>query len=147
MCLHIDSLYHGKGNSNVKGYHIAAFPILVWKVLERRGTAFKSPFMCKMYHFKKEYSSEFSFNASRNKVEAGLHAYYSFEYAQKGVMSWGYDAYIFPSIIPIGAKFFIGSNGEIASSKLIVYRDGVELEAVHGSVRHTGESLSQFLVK
>ncbi len=145
MCLIIDFKF-AKRQGIAYAPHIATRPILVWKMLEPSfawHNEWVSPYRLMPYAFGKEHESELKIPSCPYSIREGLHAFWHKETALDRVYS---DREIFPAIIPIGAEFFIGTNGEIVSNKLTVYKTIRQLENIHGKIDHNGiarESLKE----
>jgi hypothetical protein len=114
MCLSIDVKYHSK-----KKPHVAKQPILVWKWLKVLNNNYgRSPYMYTLWRFGTEYTAKFSYDNYDN-VEAGLHAFFTKDAHR---IRWNDYAILYPAVIPVGAKYWIGTDGEIVSTALTVYR-------------------------
>ncbi|QDJ96251.1 hypothetical protein Xoosp13_64 [Xanthomonas phage Xoo-sp13] len=65
-------------------------------------------------------------------VEAGLHAFFS----KNPKRITGHGVSLYPAVIPVGAQYWIGENGEIVSSKLTVYRNDEECLAAFNAKKY-----------
>lgn len=132
MCLDIDVRYHPKYGAKGQAF-IAQQPILVFKRLKHAtDTGGMSPYQGTDWEFGVEKRvRNFSYGKSSygksltSSVYAGLHAFFTM------------DAYrcmgnVFPAVIPVGARFFIGKHGEIVSTAMTVYRTEQDMLAAFG---------------
>jgi hypothetical protein len=132
MCLDIDKRYHpkyGKGKS-----FVADRPLLVYKRLlsNGQGVGGLSPYMKTQWYFGVTKTvPRFGFDGDTQKtaIEAGLHAFFTKNASRAGHT---YNGTLFPAVIPVGARFFIGTDGEIAATAMTVYRNEAELLKAHG---------------
>ena len=131
MCLYVDERYHTTLEPKT-----AKFPILVYKALEYSDyyMGYISPYMEIEYEFGELNTSHLIFDDENDSVEDGLHACTTKESAENHCYRLSYGE-IFPAIIPVGAKFFIGEKNEIVSTGLIVYKNLRALTRVHGKIR------------
>ncbi len=129
MCLDIDVRYHPKYGKKGQAF-VAQQPILVYKRLEKcdkdggrapyRGTRWNFGVPMTVPHF--TYSG-----GMLHRVEAGLHSFFTKEARRC------YGGRVFPAVIPVGARFFIGNEGEVVSTSLTVYRNQTEMLAAFGA--------------
>ena len=116
---------------------VSVRPILVWKRLEKKeyweahpdNCIGVSPYRGTPYYNGELKTAKFSFDddglyGSHNFVEAGLHA--------MRTKAPRYGETIHPSIIPVGAEFYISDDGEVVATQLIVFKDMNELKKVYG---------------
>lgn len=147
MCLRVNYLKHP---TDKNGYHkprVANRDIVVYKVLRSmsglsvRGKNVEAIKWTSPYRAKWQW--KFAYLATEplirikyaNAGEAGLHSCRTKTAAKEHLNSeyWP-DRKAFPAIIPKGSEVYFGLSGDIMSSKLIVYKDMAQLEAVHGKV-------------
>ena len=67
--------------------------------------------------------------------------------ARENNCSWvkaGLSTQWYPAIIPVGTKFFLGNNKDVATRSLIVYRTLAELEAVHGKMTNERKPVENY---
>ncbi|QDJ96250.1 hypothetical protein Xoosp13_63 [Xanthomonas phage Xoo-sp13] len=134
MCLIINDKYHTDRTPKV-----ATQPILVWKVLESATEKQAvSPYQGATWRFGVQKKVNFSFTQTGDitSVGAGLHAFISKDCRSisRMVINW-YHVYatVYPAVIPVGAEYFIGSNDEIVSTQLTVYKTVAECLAAFGA--------------
>lgn len=138
MCLHIDVRYHPNYGKKGQAF-VAQQPILVYKRLNNpTGLGGTSPYYGTLWEFGVEQRvSNFTYGWSsrQQRVEAGLHAFFT----KNADRCYG-D--VFPAVIPVGARFFIGKDGEIVSTALTVYRTEKDMLAAFG-VTKVGPAISR----
>lgn len=117
MCLSIDFKYHSKGKP-----HVATQPILVWKWLNgfSKFNA-RSPYMSYLWFFNHRYNATFRYDEC-DRVEDGLHAFFTKKANRAKGIHNTLHAKLYPAVIPVGANYWIGTDGEIVSTALTVYR-------------------------
>lgn len=124
MCLNVDSNYHPNGTVRGQAF-IATQPILVYKRLTSPNhTSARAPYRGTRWVFGvTQKVRNFTYcPVDQYCVNAGLHAF--FHQTAKRI---SYGGGVFPAVIPAGARFFIGLNGEIVSTELTVYRNQTHL--------------------
>lgn len=132
MCLYVDKNYHPGMSPKAR---VAQQDILVYKVLDKtpRG-AYRSPYQgtkwtlggMKKSSLHCTYSSYGSWT-----VRIGLHSCITRSAAKLHTYC---ASDIYPAIIPKGSRVWFGTSDEIASDKLIVYRDKAELVKARGAI-------------
>lgn len=128
MCLDIDVSYHPNAGKKGSAF-IAQQPIFVHKRLMFADmTSGFAPYQGTRWDFGVEKRvRNFTYRGSeRQCVEEGLHSFFT----KTADRCYG-D--VFPAVIPVGARFFIGTNGEIVSTALTVYRTKKEMLAAYGA--------------
>jgi hypothetical protein len=128
MCLDIDVRYHPKYGKKGQAF-IAQRPILVYKRLTSlTNTGGTAPYQGTPWEFgveKRVRNFTYGWSSRRTSVEAGLHAFFT----KEATRCYGN---VFPAVIPVGARFFIGKDGEIVSTALTVYRTEQEILTAFG---------------
>lgn len=118
MCLHIDVRYHPNYGKKGQAF-VAQKPILVYKWLRYADkTGGIAPYQGTRWYFgveKRISNFTYGWSSRRTVVNAGLHAFFT----KDAIRCYGK---VFPAVIPVGAHFFIGKDGEIVSNALTVYR-------------------------
>lgn len=98
---------------------------MVWK--KGRGlTVMVSPFRNFCYIFGKEYCT--NLRSTRCTVDDGFHSMR--QKSCRGKWRWNYgltNTSWFPCIIPTGSEVYYGKDGDVASNKIIVFRNIKEL--------------------
>ena len=114
----------------VKGTNkrVAKVDIFVYKCLDYFYGNFCTPYCTPFYFFPIFFENgeyvlkvkNFTYNKSSNnkRVEEGIHSYYNKSAAQK-LEKDGIEKHY--AIIPKGAKYYIGNNGDVVSTELIVF--------------------------
>lgn len=129
MCLDIDVRYHPNYGKKGQAF-VAQQPILVYKRLNNpTKTGGKAPYQGTPWEFgveKRVRNFTYGWSSRRTSVEAGLHAFFN----KDANRCYG-D--VFPAVIPVGARFFIGTDGEIVSTALTVYRTQKDMLAAFGA--------------
>ncbi len=158
MCLFIDKNSHKVKNGWYTA-HTLKRPIIVVKGLCRtydNGEAlWVAPYMGTKYEFAKlivaDRFKENHYGSHSASIENGLHALRNEAHflGHFGKPSDWHDTmqnrpdnktfregddYPFPAVIPAGAKIWVGTDGDIATDKMTVYRDMVQLIAYHRAV-------------
>lgn len=140
MCLSVDLGFH-KVKSDKPIALVAKENILVYKVLEVKNNYYRTPYMLKGINFDDEYGMFFykttKFGIDRVRffdqgreyceydVSKGIHSYFDFDNANRDfncLKSLGVSN-IHYAIIPKGSKFYVGIEGDIASSNLVVFEN------------------------
>ena len=135
MCLFVNSGFH-KVKNNKPIALVAKQSILVYKVLEVEGKHYHTPFEYMAINFDDEYgmffykTTRFSIDV-HNKytyfVSKGIHSYIDFDeanYTNARMKHLYYsNANIHYAIIPKGSKIYIGLDGDIVSSNLVVFKN------------------------
>lgn len=105
---------------------------MVWKGLRRNHHGYYSPYQCARYEMgvmkKSSLVIEIDPYDGAETVDLGLHSCLTKDDVDM------HSSATFPAIIPTGSKFIVGSDNEVASDALIVYKTMKDLEAVHGKV-------------
>ncbi|BBA65221.1 predicted ORF [Xanthomonas phage XacN1] len=128
MCLDIDVRYHPNYGKKGSAF-IAQQPILVYKRLNCADkTGGKAPYQGTRWDFGVEQRvPRFGYwGQNRREIDVGLHAFFT----KDANRCYG-D--VFPAVIPAGARFFLGTNGEVVSTALTVYRTQKEMLAAFGA--------------
>ncbi len=136
MCLSVNLDFH-KVKNNKPIALVAKQSILVYKVLEVKNNHYYTPYMLKAANFDDEYgmffykTTRFSINRTHYygqyhyDVLRGIHSYFDFDKAKHTsdfLLTLGVSN-IHYAIIPKGSKFYIGTEGDIASSNLVVFEN------------------------
>ena len=140
MCLSVNFDFHKVKNDKPIAL-VAKQSILVYKVLEVKNNYYRTPYMIKTVNFDDEYGMFFykttRFGIDRVRffdqgreyreydVSKGIHSYFDFDKANltnKYLKSLGVSN-IHYAIIPKGSKFYVGIEGDIASSNLVVFEN------------------------
>ncbi len=128
MCLDIDVRYHPNYGKKGQAF-VAQQPILVYKRLDNPDkTGGFAPYQRTRWNFGVTMRVKaFSYwGSQRNSIEAGLHSFHT----KNANRCYGS---VFPAVIPVGARFFLGTNGEVVSTALTVYRTQKEMLAAFGA--------------
>lgn len=143
MCLYTDTSYYGTvSEDKFVSSQVAQCDLVVYKALDIYDNSKQygySPYLYNRYEFGKLKTannmvtrSKILYNCDYARVNRGLHA---FTKKINPSSRFGLESSVLcPAIIPKGSRVFIGTNNEIVSTKLIVYRDIESLEAVHGKI-------------
>jgi len=131
MCLYVDFDYHHKDKRGRIVRRRATQDILVYKVLREDG---RSPYQGTFWQFgvektsimKAQYDGYDSYN-----VEEALHSCLNMDSARSHS---NYYRRIHPAVIPKGSMLIYGANDEVASNRLIVYRDEASLIKARGAI-------------
>lgn len=122
MCLIVDENKHLLGTSKVN-----LKPIVVYKIIMKTKTGFKTPFRYYPVDFiKNEYVLKSKLIKNNHIVDEGIHAYRSLKTAVAyaydiSMNSWIRANYIvFKAIIPKFSNYYIGCDGDIVSNKMII---------------------------
>ena len=146
MCLSVNLNYHKVKNDKPIAL-VAKQSILVYKVLEVKGNYYRTPYMIKTVNFDDEYGMFFYkttrfgidrvrfFDQGREyreyNVSKGIHSHIDFDKANRDInyLKQFFNLYlcsapnIHYAIIPKGSKFYIGAEGDIVSSNLVVFEN------------------------
>ena len=133
MCLYIDNDLHP-----INKHRIAERDIVVYKALDAiHETGGISPYMRATWLFGEQKIVRIGKAKTRKGcdndiylIHKGLHSCNT----KLKARCHGLPDNLCPAIIPKGSKLFFGTNGDIVSNALIVYKNMKELEAVHGKV-------------
>ena len=128
MCLDINVSYHPNYGKKCQAF-VAQQPILVYKRLNNpTKTGGMAPYQGTRWDFgvEKRVRNFTYWGSQRQSVKEGLHSFFT----KNAGRCYG-D--VFPAVIPVGARFFIGTNGEIVSTALTVYRTEKEMLAAYGA--------------
>lgn len=131
MCLRISEKHHLTGEPLVAKRARRVFKLLEY--IGGKSRLWASAFRGHKYAFGREESAELfvvpRWDWIANKtVKDGLHAYTGRAAAYRHAKNWssgGPRHAAFIAIIPKGAKYYIGTDGDIVSNKLIVTRERV----------------------
>lgn len=140
MCLSVNLDFHKVKNGKPIAL-VAKQSILVYKMLEIKNNHYRTPYMSKAVNFDDEYGMFFykttRFSIDRVRffdqgreyreylVARGIHSYFDFDKAKHNsdfLLTLGVSN-IHYAIIPKGSKFYIGAEGDIASSNLVVFEN------------------------
>ena len=141
MCLSVNLDFHKVKNDKPIAL-IAKQSILVYKVLEVKNKHYYTPYMLKFANFDDEYgmffykTTRFSFDKEylskrnyKHLVARGIHSHIDLAKANctisylKILCDLNAIPNIHYAIIPKGSKFYIGTEGDIASSNLVVFEN------------------------
>ena len=142
MCLNVSEKVHPYKKCRDGGYRAKClslpYPIVVHKLLERDfGRSFYTPFQYLRVNFE-DGKAELTLNdfweiavttepfSTKISVKTGFHSYYKHEVAAvycDYMRRQGWPTKIFPAIIPANTKFFVGTEGDIVSEKLVIYEN------------------------
>ena len=141
MCLSVNLDFHKVKNDKPIAL-VAKQSILVYKILEVKNNHYRTPYMNKAVNFDDEYGM-FFYKTTRFGIDRvflytqkyeylvarGIHSYIDLAKANYN-KDWIQDccclnaiANIHYAIIPKGSKFYIGAEGDIASSNLVVFEN------------------------
>jgi hypothetical protein len=129
MCLDIDPSYHPNYGKN-KSAFIAEQPILVYKrLINCDNTHGYSPYQQVRWDFGVEMRvPRFTYvDDSCMEVAQGLHAFFT-----KNAERSRYHT-LYPAVIPVGARFYIGTNGEIVATAMTVYKTTEDMLKAFGA--------------
>lgn len=136
MCLSVNLDFHKVKNGKPIAL-VAKQSILVYKMLEIKNNHYRTPYMSKAVNFDDEYgmffykTTRFSINRTyfykkyHYDVSRGIHSFFDFDKAKHNsdfLLTLGVSN-IHYAIIPKGSKFYIGAEGDIASSNLVVFEN------------------------
>ena len=134
MCLCVDLNYH-KVKKDKPIALVAKQTILVHKMIETDGRKLFTPYSCMPINFKDDEYGMFFYKTTRFSflgnyyyyVERGIHAFTEIEVAEDSLRflstNCGEKVKLYNAVIPKGSKFFIGKDGDIASSNLVVFKN------------------------
>lgn len=133
MCLFISTKYHHAVNKEYRAKKVGAKPILVHKLLERVDDMLQTPYQYLPIVFDNGqriiYGQGFMSTHDKREgfltaVDEGVHAYRTEESAVDGMLeakpNWLFE--MFYGIIPTGELYFVGRDGDIVASKMIIFR-------------------------
>jgi len=138
MCLYISTKFHHSVNEEYRAKKVGKNPLLVWKLLEYnediRGYA--TPYQYLPITFKNgmKVVNGVGFSPVVKKpytaVNEGVHAYRTKDRAINATIEalanrWEFVR--FPAIIPSGERYFIGKDGDIVASQMIIFKSTVSL--------------------
>lgn len=139
MCLYIDESVHGTAYSKQKPF-IAQTDIVVWKLLikdfdfDEDKTVYLAPYRRTLYVLGQLYKSKLGKDWCA--IDEGLHCFSNHRKARMvKELEWDFDTSVFWAIIPKGSKVYVGTDKELVSNQLIVYKSKKDLEAVHGKIQ------------
>jgi hypothetical protein len=123
MCLIIDKNKHPLGTSKVN-----LKPVIVYKIIMKTKTGFKTPFRCYPIDFiEHECVLKSKLIKDCYIVDKGIHAYRSLSTAVARVRDMDMHAWVpaasysvFKAIIPKFSNYYIGCDGDIVSNKMII---------------------------
>ena len=142
MCLSVNFDFHKVKNDKPIAL-VAKENILVYKVLEVKNNYYRTPYMIKTVNFDDEYgmffykTTRFSIDIVRffdqgreyreYNVSKGIHSHIDFDKANRDINYLKQFLCSAPNIhyaiIPKGSKFYVGIEGDIASSNLVVFEN------------------------
>lgn len=137
MCLCIDLKYHKRKNNRAIPL-VAEQTIFVHKMVEKDdNNHYYTPYNYMPINFDDEYgmffykTTRFSYYndgcSSTIYINKGIHSFTDIEEAESNNKYFsclcGADVRIYNAVIPKGSKFFIGRNGDIVSSNLVVFKN------------------------
>ena len=134
MCLVISKFYHKEDNNhNVKCF-VAKEDILVYKCLDCNDGEYCTPFQYmpivftkgKYVYNKVKMSQKIGCGIRKNAlVSEGIHAYSTRDKAIKVAKDFrkSNGTYMHYAVIPKGSNLYVGSNDDVVSNNLIVYRE------------------------
>lgn len=137
MCLSVNLTCH-KVKNNKPIALVAEQSILVYKIIEKDdNNHYFTPYSYMPINFDDEYgmffykTTKFSFEKhcwdNRYYVMSGIHTFAEIEDAEDSLRflstGCGANVKLYNAIIPKGSKFFIGKDGDIASSNLVVFKN------------------------
>ncbi len=138
MCLTIKTRWHKTDKPSIFMALKAKKPIVAYKLLEMQDGILATPYQylpikfrsgqktVKGIGFEKENSSLVNGMYKFPFVRYGVHAFShkkSVEEALSNAKSMGWDFLNYRAVIPAGSYFFIGSEGDIVSNKLIIFEN------------------------
>lgn len=121
MCLLVDENKHLLGTSKVN-----LKPIIVYKIIMKTKTGFKTPFRYYPVDFiKNECVLKSKLIKDGYIVDNGIHAYRSLDRAVSEMenlkwFSFNCSFIVFKAIIPKFSNYYIGCDGDIVSNKMII---------------------------
>lgn len=133
MCLIASKFYHKEDNNhNVKCF-VAKEDILAYKCLDCNDGEYCTPFQYmpivftkgKYVYNKVKMSQKIGCGIRKNAlVSQGIHAYSTRDKAIKVAKDFrkSNGTYMHYAVIPKGSNFYVGSNDDVVSNNLIVYR-------------------------
>lgn len=164
MCLTIKTTFHKKGKPIV-----AERSILVYKMLERYmgkkyNNQYHTPYMGTPINFCDEGDNMYFYKTTRLQKDLSLSPCSSDKYISKGIHSFSdkktaidevnmynegslYRMSMHYAVIPKGSKFFIGSDGDIVSTNLVVFKrkkDYDKNKKLFGRTYELGRYLTEF---
>jgi hypothetical protein len=133
MCLIVNTNIHKKNKSGYVKALTAQEDIFVYKCLDHSEGEVCTPFQYMPITFKDgKFSYDTDYMVSRKYcysvagaiINEGIHSYWSDDYACNCVMTFheGCGTKKHYAVIPKGSKFFVGTDGDVVSDNLIVYR-------------------------
>lgn len=157
MCLVIETIYHERETNNgsyllgkfipltaeedIKVYKVLRYekeyegvegilqPITPTWVLPMTKEHYSTPFMNASVKFKKGWATMESVLdiSDGNRIEQGIHAYRNVKFATSAVGNGHGGLVVRTAYIPKGTPFYVGTNGDIVSSKLIISEVGNDI--------------------
>jgi len=135
MCLNVDFSYHHHDKRGRVVRRRAKQDILVYKVLRPlTQNSAASPYQGTQWTFGVEKTSIMKAQNDGYDcyvVEEALHSCLNMDSARSHS---NYYRNIYPAVIPKGSMLIYGDNDEVASNRLIVYRDESELMKARGAI-------------
>lgn len=136
MCLCVDLNYH-KVKKEKPIALVAKQTILVHKMIEIDGRKLFTPYSCMPINFNDDEYGMFFYKTTRFSFEEyamkkyyvikGIHTFAEIEDAEDSLRflstNCGSNVKLYNAVIPKGSKFFIGKDGDIASSNLVVFKN------------------------
>ena len=137
MCLFISTKFHHAVNGEYRAKKVGRKPILVHKLLERYydgGLATPYTYLPIVFTDGQRTIYGQGFMSVHDKdmrekyftaVDEGVHAYRTEESAVDGILEakeneWTFEK--FYGVIPTGELYFVGRNGDIVASKMIIFK-------------------------
>ena len=134
MCLTIKTTFHKKGKPLVAERNILVYKMLERYIGKKYNNQYHTPFMGTPINFCDEGDNMYFYKATRLQkneydsdycISKGIHSFFDKPTAINEVNA--YDERIYRmsmhyAVIPKGSKFFIGSDGDIVSTNLVVFK-------------------------
>lgn len=134
MCLFISTKAHHEKDGVYKAKKVGKKPILVWKLLEYNECiqGYATPYQYTPVNFKNGFRcvngygfSPKAYGTERARVCKGTHAYRTEKRAVEGIANaleydWVFKK--FPAVIPSGEQYFVGQDGDIVASQMIIFK-------------------------
>lgn len=139
MCLYISTKFHHSVNGNYRAKKVGSKPLLVWKLLEyqKKIKRYTTPYQYLPITFDNGMKAVEGIGfrtvvAYSTQVNEGVHAYRTTNISRNAIekardyCSWEFKQ--FPAIIPSGESYFIGKDGDIVASRMIIFRSKRSLD-------------------
>ena len=138
MCLYISTKFHRSVNWEYRAKKVGNKPLLVWKLLEYnekiKGYATPYQFLPITFENGMKVVEGMGFRTvverplvNSAQVNEGVHAYRTTNISRNAITKaydlsgWKFER--FPAIIPSGEKYFIGQDGDIVASRMIIFKN------------------------